>query len=419
MRNNKSTSALNEQKSVHPVNFMFLYLPFGIFIGFACVTLGFLLSNNGLSIAAIASVVALPSIPNIFKVLWAPLVDTTLSAKRWYVYSLLGTASGIFFITFIPLNSKMLPILMMLVLVASLVNTIIPMAAESMIAHATSDEIKGRAGGWMQAGNLGGYGLGGGAGIWLAENLADIRMAGVFIAACCLLCSLWLIKISDHERIEREKKYIKTVGKLGKSVWELIKSRIGFQALLLCLLPIGSCAASGLWSSVYHDWNASANTVALVVGILSGAISALGCLAGGWVCDRMDRKKAYMISGLLTATCALMMAVSPRSETVFVIGTSVYAFTSGLIYASFSAFVLEAIGGTGAATKYNVFAAASNTPLYFMTLLDGYAHEKWGATGLLMTEAIMPVLGILIFILVALSLKRKVMDSLQQEIELS
>jgi len=41
------------------------------------------------------------------------------------------------------------------------------MAADSLKAHATAPEEKGRAG-WSYAGNLGGSGLGGGAGMWLA-----------------------------------------------------------------------------------------------------------------------------------------------------------------------------------------------------------------------------------------------------------
>ena len=36
------------------------------------------------------------------------------------------------------------------------------MSTESLLAHAhTPDNLKGRAGGWSQAGNLGGLGLGG------------------------------------------------------------------------------------------------------------------------------------------------------------------------------------------------------------------------------------------------------------------
>jgi hypothetical protein len=41
-------------------------------------------------------------------------------------------------------------------------------------------------------------------------------------------------------------------------------------ALLIVFLPIGSGAASNLWAAVADDWHASANTVALVTGVVGG-----------------------------------------------------------------------------------------------------------------------------------------------------
>jgi PAT family beta-lactamase induction signal transducer AmpG len=50
-----------------------------------------------------------------------------------------------------------------------------------------------------------------------------------------------------------------------KDLWQVARARAGFLALLICFLPIGSGAASNLWSAVADDWHASANTVALAV----------------------------------------------------------------------------------------------------------------------------------------------------------
>jgi MFS transporter, PAT family, beta-lactamase induction signal transducer AmpG len=83
---------------------------------------------------------------------------------------------------------------------------------------------------------------------------------------------------------------------------------------------------------------------------------------------------------------------------MFVLWTSLYAFSSGMAYSGFSAFVLEAIGKGAAATKYNVFASLSNAPIYYMIYIDEWAHGKWGEFGMLTTESIMALLGILAFI---------------------
>ena len=50
--------------------------------------------------------------------------------------------------------------------------------------------------------------------------------------------------------------------------------------------------------------------IALVTGVLGGIVSAAGCLVGGYWCDRMDRKTAYALYGLLQAVCAIAMTAS-------------------------------------------------------------------------------------------------------------
>ena len=177
----------------------------------------------------------------------------------------------------------------------------------------------------------------------------------------------------------------------------MAKSRIGFLALFLCFLPIGSGAASGLWSAVAGDWHASADTVALVTGVLGGIASALGCILGGWISDRMSRQWAYTLYGVLQAACAAAMAIAPRVESTYVVFTLLYAVITGLTYAGFSAFVLEAMGKGAAATKYNVFASLSNTPIWYMTRIDGWAHTRYGPAGMLFTEAVFGIAGLVLF----------------------
>ena len=105
--------------------------------------------------------------------------------------------------------------------------------------------------------------------------------------------------------------------------------------------------------------------------------------------------------------CAVGMAFAPRTEEMYVVFTLIYAFIQGLTYAAFTAVVLEAIGLGAAATKYNVYASLSNMPIAYMTLVDGWAHTRWGAAGLLDVEAAIGVAGILVFVGVAALLPRR------------
>jgi predicted MFS family arabinose efflux permease len=168
-------------------------------------------------------------------------------------------------------------------------------------------------------------------------------------------------------------------------------------AILVCFLPVGTGAATNLWSVVAGDWQASAATVALVSGTLGGVISAAGCLVGGFVCDRMDRQRAYCLFGLVMVGVALAMAFTPRSQASFIFFASAYAFVQGLTYAGFSAVVLEAIGRGAAATKYNLLASLSNMPIAWVTLVNGWAYEHHGPAAFLWADAATGVGGLLVF----------------------
>jgi MFS transporter, PAT family, beta-lactamase induction signal transducer AmpG len=282
-------------KQTHPSVFMLLIIPFGVMSGYVSVTIAFLFTKAGISLVQVAPLIAMTLLPNILKFIWAPLVDTTLTVKTWYIISNVITAIGILLTGILPIKVESLAWMTVIILLASFANTFLAMATESLVAYDTPDNLKGRAGGWLQAGNLGGLGLGGGAGLWLAERLPAAWMPGAVIALACLSCSFGLIFLSEPKSAIRDQSYLKTIVNLNRDIWTVIKSRMGFLALVLCFLPIGSGAASNLWSAVSKDWSASADTVALIIGVIGGVLSAIGCLIGGWICDQMDRKKGYII----------------------------------------------------------------------------------------------------------------------------
>ena len=387
----------------HPIVFMFLILPFGVLGGYLTVALAWLLSQAGLTVEQVAGLVAFSFVPHTWKFAWAPIADTTLSRKAWYTIGAVASAIGIAVMGALPATRASLPLLSAVTFMANVAVTFLGMSVESLMAYDTPDDEKGRAGGWFQAGNLGGTGLGGGAGLWLAQHLHAPWMSGAIVGGLCLLCCIGLFFVEEPHAEHRRASWIASMIEVGRDLWNVAKARAGFLALVLCFLPIGSGAASGLWSAVAKDWSASANTVALVTGILAGLISAAGCISGGWLSDRMDRKSSYLLYGVLQALSTIGMALAPRTEAMYVVFTLLYAFVMGLTYAGFSAFVLEAIGRGAAATKYNVYASLSNTPIWYMTLIDGWAHTHRGAGGMLFTESLFGFAGFGLFLAVILA----------------
>lgn len=396
-----------QSRATHPFVFLILILPFGAMSGYLNIAIAYLLAQAGMSVDQIAAIVALSYVPHTWKFLWAPIADTTLNRKAWYVLGALVSAAGIYAMGALPANAGAVALLNITVLLANVAVTFLAMSVESFMAYGTRAEQKGRAGGWFQAGNLGGNFLGGGAALWLAQNLPTPAMAGAALAAACLLCVVALLFVPPTPAVPRAENYLRTLVHVVQDLWQVARSRSGFLALLICFLPLGTGAASGLWAAVASDWHASANTVALATGVVSGIVSAAGCLVGGYACDRMERKRAYAVYALIQAACAIGMALAPRTELMYIVFTSLYAFTVGLTYAGFSAVVLDAIGHGAAATKYNVYASLSNMPIAYMTVVDGWAQTRWGSGGMLHTEAVVAILAVLVFVAVAAALAQR------------
>lgn len=382
----------------HPSLFMWLITPFGALSGYVGVCLAYVLTQAHVSAEAVTGLVALSYLPHTWKFFWAPLVDLTLTRKTWYLIGLAGTALGILLLGLAPPAEASMAPLSLVALTSAFAATLLGMSVDSLMAHTTPEHAKGRAAGWFQAGNLGGGGLGGGAALWMVESGGfSGSLSAASLAAVCLLCGLALLFIREPAPEPRSLRPVEAVRAVGAELWAIARARSGALALLVCFLPIGSGAAANLWSVIAPDWHTSGETVALISGVAGGLISAVGCLTGGWLCDRLDRKLAYCLFGLAQAACALAMGVAPHTEAGYVLFASLYAFITGLTFAAFSAVVLEAIGKGAAATKYNLLASLSNMPIAWMTLLNGWAYARWGGTAMLATEATVSTAALLLF----------------------
>jgi MFS family permease len=441
---------------------MVLYVPFGALGGFITVALTFLATRHGLSITEGSFLGGAQMVSQWLKWIWAPAVDVSLSPKRWYVISTALSALGVFAMAVVPLGPDTLPLMLGIVGVASLVNSIVGMAIESMLAQTTRPGEEGRVSAWFQAGNLGGSGLGGGLGLYLLTNLSAPWMAGLIMGGLFLSCCAALLLVPDVKAHAAEGGVLGAVRSVVDDLREVAKARGGLLAALLCFLPIGTGAGQGVLTqaAVAGVWGVTDNQVALVQGLFAGVVTAVGCFAGGWVCDRLQPRTAYASIGLALAAvgtligfCApgsplnggatavaegVLGGLSPvvdavngwlseagrvlgrwapwgadpltlpaPNQALYVVGNLTYAFVVGLSYAAFTAVVLQAIGRGSAATKYSLYASLSNFPIWWLGLLLGRAADTYGAAGMLYVEAALGALGVALFAAVVRTWKAK------------
>jgi len=396
---------LTQPSFTRPLYILFLVLPSGISFGFATVTLPYLLTQNGFSVVHTAEIVALGVSASLSRFLWGPVTDLTLSLRRWYWIGAVISAACIFLLSITPFTNKGILLLSLIVFISQAAANLTLVPVGGIMANRIEQSRQGRAGGWYQAGNLGGTGLGGGLGLWLASHLS-LLTAGLVLGTISILsaCAVMVIRDVQHDK---ERRFISALTDMGKGILSMLRVPVVLFVILMLCMPIGTGAANNLWAAIAADWKTSADVVALVTGILGGLVSALGCVAGGFIADRWGNWVAYLGAGLFCAGVTLIMAVFPFLPYVYISGVLAYSFGLGLVNAAFSSVILYAIGKKNASTKYALLSSLGNLPVVYMTTFDGWTHDKYNSKFMLVAEAMVCIFFVLLCIFVINLLKRR------------
>lgn len=379
--------AVPARESTRPFTFFFLLLPYGISNGFVSITLPYFLTRAGFSVATAASIVALGVSANVWLFFWGPIVDLSLTPRRWYLLAVIVSAATLFLLGITPYQPGAIAILTAMVLISQIAVTFVVLPMGALMAYTVPDDAKGRAAGWYQAGNLGGNGIGGGAGIWLGTHFSK-ELAGPILSLAMIAAAAAIYLAADF-RVVAGYGFRERMRLTGRDVLAMLRSAIPLLTLVLITSPIGAGAMNNLWSAVASDWHAGPEMVALVTGVFNGIVCALGCLLGGWVADRFGRWWSYFSFGTALALVAIIMAFVPWSPMAYAIGVLIYAFFVGAGYAAFSALVVHAIGRGVASTKYAICQSLGNIPVAYMTAFNGWVHDRYGGVWMLNGEALL------------------------------
>lgn len=386
---------LNTPSYTRPAYIFFLMLPSGISNGFVTIVMPFILTKNGFPLAFTAGIVAVGVSANLWRFLWGPVVDISLSLHKWFWIGIITCTASLLSLCFIPFSMKGAFLLSAIVFISQVAATLTLLPVNGIMAKGIVENKKGKASGWYQAGNLAGTGMGGGVGLWLATHY-DIKIAGLVLVGASILFSLFILLIRDIPH-DKEESILREIKDLGKDIFAMLKVPVSLYVMILFLMPIGTGAMANLWSAVAQDWKTDADTVVLVTGLLSGLVSAMGCVVGGIIADRWGVWVAYMGCGIVSAIVTLIMAALPLRPYMYIWGVLSYGFATGLIYAGFTAVILFAVGKKHVTTKFSLLASLGNVPVVYMTAFNGWVHDKYGSKTMLLTEAILGILAVLIF----------------------
>ena len=377
-----------------------LFLPTGLAAGFITVTMGYLLVHHGISVAAVAGLIALYSLPMTWKFLVGPVVDTSLSPTAWYLISVALSVCAMAAMALTPLTPAAMPLLSAIALMMGAAVNAGGSSASAAMAMTSPNDERGAVAGWMQCGQLGGQGLGGGLGLWLAQHAGGQLTAAMALAALSALAGLPILFLRTPRRPANVAVGAR-LGDLANGLWAFVRTRGGALALFINVLPAGLGAAMTLMATVSGDWHASSDLVALVLGAVSGVATLPGCVLGGYLCDRFPRRTVYALAAVAAALGEVAMALGPHTPTGFTVFVVLNAVLQGVAWSSVTAVIFGELGPRAAATVAAVGSSVSNLPVVVMVALLGAIQPKHGSTGMLLTEAAFGLASVVVYVAVA------------------
>lgn len=385
-----------------PFLYFILFLPFGATTVFVSLTVVNIWSaDKTIGEAALGAMVAMNILPHTFKVLWAPIVDTVWNGRAWYIVGNLVSSAAILATGFVPVSKGNMGLLTGLVLLNGFATTFVGMTTEALMAHVCPPEQRGMAAGWSQAGNVGG-GIVGALALSLYDWSGIVSLPAIVVSVVLAMCSVVLLALPPIHPIDRPT-LVESAKELGRDIKGIFWSRLGIIAAALSLLPIGSGAAANLFGAkaFVAEWGVPQKYVGPLNGIVGGIAAILGSLAGGALSNKIEKKRAYAVSGVALALTAFAMALMPRTAWSYVLWVFGYWFALGMCYAAFTAFVLDIIGKGAAATKYNLLASLANIPITLMGRWDGQVAEAHGHGSMLWFDGAMGIAGAVVLLVIA------------------
>lgn len=385
---------MRDDNPKHPPPWLFgiTGIPYGVCGGFVATTMPFFARKAGISVESIGWYGMALMFPPVVQFLYAPLVDIGPKRKHWLV--LVAVLGGLCLA-----GALMMPLpahvdaFFGLTFAGQAVSGLVGSCNGGLLASTLPDNRRGAASGWYNLGNLTGGGLGAWLTLAMAHRFSPLTV-GASLALLMTVPSLMILTVDEPSRATRGAREI-FVG-LWRDVARVARSRQGWTGMIMLLSPVGTAALLNYFAALAPDYRASDGMVGFINGPVNGLVTGVGSLVGGYVCDRVNRRAMYLLSGALTAVTALAMMAMPMAPMTYAVGVSAYLLVAGFCYAAFSSVVLETIGkgGAAASTQYALFVSAGNCAIGYVGWVDTRFHQHYGARGLLGVDAALNVAGI-------------------------
>ena len=398
--------------------FFFLYLTEGVPLGFAATAVATQMRRQGVGVAEIGLFVGSLYGPWAWKWAIGPFVDV-LSSDRWGRRRMwIVIAQSMMVLTLmaaLPVNfATHLKLFILVIVLHNIFGATQDVAIDALAVSVLSEEERGLANGLMFGGAYLGQAIGG-SGVLFLTPYIGFKPTFFFVAGCILLVTVFValpLRERKGERPPREGPLLAAaVKEIRQFLVDAFSSMFGrleaFVGLLFAILPAGAYALGlALQSNLAVELGMNDTSIGKL-NLWSSVISAGGCVAGGWVSDRLGRRRMLALYLFGTALPTFYMAIvmkkfnwiMPISSqaldrpavpagllTAFWIACLSYAVFQGLMYGTRTALFMDVTNPAVAATQFTAYMALLNLVIQYSATWQGIALERWGYPATLMID---------------------------------
>ena len=414
--------------------FFFLYMTEGIPLGFTATALATQMRRQGLSPQEVSAFVATLYLPWAFKWIVAPFVDMFSSRRfghrRLWIFlmqvgmsaCLLGCMPVDFkqqlvLFPFIPEKLQLVfNLFTALIFVHNMFGATSDVAIDALACNTLKEEERGLANGLMFGGAYIGQAIGGPGALMVIDHMS-LTAAFIMVIASIMAVTFCVVlpmkepavvakEIISGSRFRRAALEVKDFGNTALKAFTGTTSAL--FGVFFALLPAGAYALSlALIANVQVEIGLSDSSIAKN-GLICTICAAAGCVAGGFISDKIGRRKSLAIYMLLTALPTLYFAymmhhygwrmpvdiasvdkpIAPAGLiTAFWVATISYSLFQGLMYGTRTALFMGVCSPKVAGTQFTAYMSLLNLTIAYSSWWQGISIEKWGYPATLTLDA--------------------------------
>lgn len=412
-----------------------LYVTEGMPLGFTATAVATQMRRQNMDTAQIGAFVATLYLPWAWKWLMGPVVDVIyvqrFGRRRGWIMAMqllmagaLAASMGVDFVANFALYSWV-------IFVMNCFGATQDIAIDALAVQVLAEKERGTANGMMFAGAYIGNAVGGSGVLYLSEYFG-FQSGSLLVLASLAAVLLFVVFPMREPKSDAAHPHAGAALRLIASQLRLYavnvlrafkSSRQAMIAVVFALLPCGAISLSlAVGSSLPVEFGMSDGTIANL-GLASSVFAAGGCVLGGWLSDRLGRRKMIAIYIIATAVPVLLFSLAlshygwvmpidvkaaekpvPDDQLVtwFWYASLSYSFFHGLMYGTRTALFMDLCTASVAATQFTAYMALLNLTIAYTAWWQGNAAKHLGYPTTLVIDALAGMACILLLPLLAL-----------------